>query len=261
MRLGLCGLWWSVGLCGLCGLSVLLSRPSACPRGFLCVPYAVGGPPSSEPPYIEYSDVTATATVYRVSRRLKGVVTPFQSVGAFDSIFFGRVLTIDGALMITQRDEANYHEALVHTPLAYLPHARRVLVVGGGDGGTVTQLTKHPNLREIVWCEIDEVVIQTAKELFPKQSKWTHDPRRLCSRITPSPPYRLHPSSSAPLRCSSAYIPFPLLSSCRHFTSPRISSTPHVSSLFAHPSVPLPPLPPSSFPPRTQFLLNASFHS
>ena len=58
--------------------------------------------------------------------------------------------------MITERDEPNYHESLVHTTLAYLPEAKRVLVVGGGDGGTVTQLVKHKNLVEIVWVEIDE---------------------------------------------------------------------------------------------------------
>ena len=74
----------------------------------------------------------------------------------YESLFFGKILTIDGALMITERDEPNYHESLVHTTLAYLPEAKRVLVVGGGDGGTVTQLVKHKNLVEIVWVEIDE---------------------------------------------------------------------------------------------------------
>ena len=63
------------------------------------------------------------------------------------------------------------------TTLNYLPDARRVLVIGGGDGGTVTQLLKHPNLREIVWVEIDEVVIQFAKDYFPRQAKALQDPR------------------------------------------------------------------------------------
>merc|ERR1712050_585871 len=63
--------------------------------------------------------------------------TSFQ---VYESLFFGKILTIDGALMITERDESNYHESLVHTTMAYLPHAKRVLVIGGGDGGTVTQL-------------------------------------------------------------------------------------------------------------------------
>jgi len=153
-------------------------RPNhECPPRHLCVPNEVGGSPSSTTPYIEYSDVTSTATVYRVSSLLKTVRTPYQLIQVYESLFFGKILTIDGALMITERDEPNYHESLVHTTLAYLPHARRVLVIGGGDGGTVTQLVKHPNLVEIVWVEIDEQVVQFARDFFPKQAKALQDPR------------------------------------------------------------------------------------
>jgi len=157
--------------------AVYASKPAACPPGFYCVPNAVGGTPSGIPPYVEYSDVTSTAAVYRVSALLKTVQSPYQLVQVYESLFFGKILTIDGALMITERDEPNYHESLVHTSMAYLPHAKRVLVIGGGDGGTVTQLVKHPNLVEIVWCEIDEVVVQFAREFFPRQAKALQDPR------------------------------------------------------------------------------------
>ena len=148
-----------------------------CPPDHLCIPNDVGGSPSTAKPYVEYSDVTNTAAVYRVSSLIKTVRSPYQLVQVYESLFFGKILTIDGALMITERDEANYHESIVNTPLAYLPDARRVLVVGGGDGGTVTQLVKHTNLVEIVWVEIDEVVIQFAKEFFPRQAKALQDPR------------------------------------------------------------------------------------
>ncbi|KAL1529872.1 hypothetical protein AB1Y20_000802 [Prymnesium parvum] len=151
--------------------------PAACPRGFLCVPNAVGGSPSAARPYVEFSEVTSTATVYRVSSLVKSVQTPYQLVQVYDTLFFGKILTIDGALMITERDEMNYHETLVHTVMAYLPEAKRVLVIGGGDGGTVTQLVKHPNLVQIVWCEIDDVVVQFAREFFPRQTKALQDPR------------------------------------------------------------------------------------
>jgi hypothetical protein len=139
-----------------------LNPTHACPPDHLCVPNEVGGSPSTATPYIEYSEVTSTAAVYRVSSLLKTVRSPYQLIQVYESLFFGKILTIDGALMITERDEPNYHESLVHTTLAYLPHARRVLVIGGGDGGTVTQLVKHPNLVEIVWVEIDEQVIEFA---------------------------------------------------------------------------------------------------
>ena len=95
--------------------------------------------------------MTSSAAVYRVSSLLKTVRSPYQLIQVYESLFFGKILTIDGALMITERDEPNYHETLVHTTLNYLPDARRVLVIGGGDGGTVTQLVRHKNLQEIVW--------------------------------------------------------------------------------------------------------------
>jgi spermidine synthase len=128
-------------------------------------------------PYQEFTEVTNTHTVYHVSGLLKTEQSPYQLVQAYQSHFFGKILVIDGALMITERDEANYHETLVHTTLNYLPHAKRVLVVGGGDGGTVTQLLKHPNLQEIVWIEIDEVVLRFAREFFPQLAKAQADPR------------------------------------------------------------------------------------
>ena len=83
---------------------------NACPPGHLCVPNDVGGSPSMATPYIEYSEVTSSASVYRVSSKLKTVKTPFQLIEVYDSLFFGKILTIDGALMITERDEPNYHE-------------------------------------------------------------------------------------------------------------------------------------------------------
>ena len=150
---------------------------NTCPKGFVCIENAVGGNPSRAEPYVEYVDVTSTASVYRVSSLIKTVQSPYQLVQVYESLFFGKILTIDGALMITERDEANYHETLVHTTLNYLPEATRVLVIGGGDGGTVTRLAQHPNLREIVWCEIDEVVIQFAREYFPSNLAGINDPR------------------------------------------------------------------------------------
>jgi spermidine synthase len=164
------------------GAALLYKERYSCPPGYLCVPNDVGGSTTTTTPYIEYSDVTSSAAVYRVSSLLKTVRSPYQLVQVYDSLFFGKILTIDGALMITERDESNYHETLVHTTLNYLPQARRVLVVGGGDGGTVTQLVRHATLEEIVWVEIDEVVIQFAKEFFPRQAVALQD-RRVNLRV------------------------------------------------------------------------------
>lgn len=81
----------------------------------------------------------------------------------FETPFFGRVLLLDDEIMITERDEAHYHEMLAHVPLAYLPDARRVLIIGGGDGGTLTQVLKHPVRRAI---ELDRV--DASYELHPR---------------------------------------------------------------------------------------------
>jgi len=171
---------WVITACALVLTAAVMwmsSKSTACPPRHLCVPYDVGGSSSNAMPYIEYSDVTSTASVYRVSSLLKTVKSPYQLVQIYESLFFGKILTIDGALMMTERDEFNYHETLVHTTLNYVPDAKRVLVIGGGDGGTVTQLVRHPNLHEIVWVEIDEVVIQFARDFFPRQAKALQDPR------------------------------------------------------------------------------------
>ena len=105
-----------------------------CPKHFLCIPNSVGGADSSARPYVEYSEVTQTAAVYRISSLLKTVQSPHQLVQAYESVFFGRIMVIDGALMLTERDEMNYHEVI---PRRAAPHARgrsaprgRALVLG-----------------------------------------------------------------------------------------------------------------------------------
>ncbi|KAJ1638223.1 spermidine synthase, partial [Pavlovales sp. CCMP2436] len=113
--------------------------------------------------------------------------SPFQHIAVYETNFHGRILTIDTALMLTERDERNYHEMLSHVPLNYLPEARRVLVIGGGDGGTVTQAVRHANLREVVWVEIDEIVVRTSRKYFPKVSAGADD-SRVKLLIPPSPP-------------------------------------------------------------------------
>ena len=171
-------LTWVVALSSAAWSSyVYYDRSFRCPEGTVCIEGDSFGSGPPVTPYTEFTEVTNSHAVYRVSALLKTEQSPYQLVQAFQSHFFGKILVIDGALMITERDESNYHETLVHTTLNYLPDARRVLVIGGGDGGTVTQLLKHPNLREIVWVEIDEVVLRFARQFFPHLAKAQSDPR------------------------------------------------------------------------------------
>lgn len=161
----------SVGVLLGCALHARLTPP--CPAGAVCI----FGSRAQQAPYVEYAEAPSVWAVYDVQRKVHEVQSPFQHIAVFDTHFHGRILTIDGALMITERDERNYHEMLAHVPLNYLPDARRVLVIGGGDGGTVSRVVRHARLREVLWVEIDELVVRTARRYFPGVSAGADDVR------------------------------------------------------------------------------------
>lgn len=88
-------------------------------------------------------------------RRLYRTRSRYQELEVFSSDFFGRLLVIDGDLMLTERDEFIYHEMIAHVPGAYLPDAKQVLVVGGGDGGTAKQFLQR-GVQNVTVVELDE---------------------------------------------------------------------------------------------------------
>ena len=94
-----------------------------------------------------------------------------------DSIF-GRVLTLDGIIQCTSFDEFSYQEVIAHTPLCALPSpAKKVLVIGGGDGGVVREIAKHESVEEIHMAELDEMVPEVSKKYFPQLASGFSDPR------------------------------------------------------------------------------------
>ncbi len=101
----------------------------------------------------------------------------FQRVEILDTDYLGRVLLLDGLFMVTEKDHFIYHEMLVHPAMHVVPDPRRVLVIGGGDGGTVTELVKHPGLQSVILCEIDEMVVSSCREFMPAVSSGLDDPR------------------------------------------------------------------------------------
>jgi hypothetical protein len=103
--------------------------------------------------------------------------SPFQDIEVYDHIHFGRVLTLDGLVQTTERDEFCYHEMLVHPALCALERPERVLVIGGGDGGTLRHVLMH-DPAEAVMCEIDEAVARVSREHLPALSGGAfEDPR------------------------------------------------------------------------------------
>jgi spermidine synthase len=114
---------------------------------------------------------------FRVKESLWVERTPYQTLAILDTYQYGRMLVLDGAVQTTEVDEHIYHEMLTHVPLLLHPRPRRVLVVGGGDGGTVREALKHPEVELVELVEIDERVIAAAKRFLPTISCALEDPR------------------------------------------------------------------------------------
>jgi spermidine synthase len=93
--------------------------------------------------------------------------TPFQQIDIFDSEEMGRFMTLDGLLMLTEKDEFIYHEMMVHPAMAVSPETRNVLVIGAGDGGTVRELTRYPDIQRIDMVEIDQRVVEACRRYLP----------------------------------------------------------------------------------------------
>lgn len=103
--------------------------------------------------------------------------TPFQKIAFYRSDALGRFFSIDGVMMASEKDEYVYHEMIVHVPLSVRPQIRDVLVIGGGDGGTVRELTRYASIRSIDLVEIDRRVVDLCRVYFPVTTTGLDDAR------------------------------------------------------------------------------------
>ncbi|MBK8908549.1 MAG: polyamine aminopropyltransferase [Rhodospirillales bacterium] len=117
-----------------------------------------------------------------VLRELHHETTEFQDLRIVETAYFGRVLVLDGAVQTTERDEFIYHEMLVHVPMLAHGKARRVLIIGGGDGGILREVLRHP-VESAVMVEIDGRVVETCRALMPALSQGAFDDTRVDLRI------------------------------------------------------------------------------
>ena len=102
----------------------------------------------------------------------------FQDVLVFQSTHYGRVLVLDGVIQLTERDEMAYQEMIVNLPMMSHPDPKRVLIIGGGDGGVLREVARHPGVEEIVMCEIDKMVVDVSKQFFAESTASAfNDPR------------------------------------------------------------------------------------
>ncbi|MBB3899186.1 polyamine aminopropyltransferase [Roseococcus suduntuyensis] len=104
---------------------------------------------------------------FLVKRELARVQSDFQDIMVFESTSHGRVMLLDGVVQITERDEFVYQEMLTHVPLLAHGEAKRVLIIGAGDGGVLRRVLQHRNVEKAVMVEIDGEVIRLAKEFMP----------------------------------------------------------------------------------------------
>ncbi|MCS7081869.1 MAG: polyamine aminopropyltransferase [Bacteroidetes bacterium] len=126
--------------------------------------------------YTEYWE-GRTGQTFGVEELLYSRRSPYQQVQVWQTDAFGRILTLDGLVMLTERDEFIYHEMISHPALCLLEAPRRVLVVGGGDGGTVREVLRHPEVEQVDLVEIDAAVVEAARAFFPNLACAFDDPR------------------------------------------------------------------------------------
>lgn len=103
--------------------------------------------------------------------------TEFQDLAIIDTEEFGRMLVLDGMVMTTVKDEFVYHEMVAHPALFTHPNPRKVLVVGGGDGGVIREIMKHPKVEKAVLVDIDGKVIEYSKKFLPEIAGELDNPR------------------------------------------------------------------------------------
>jgi len=127
--------------------------------------------------FTEPVDKTGTAFSLKLGRRVHAEQTPYQSIEIYDTETFGYLMVIDGCTMVSTRDNFLYHEMMSHPALNSHPAPYDVVVVGGGDCGTLREVLKHPEVKRAVQVEIDERVTRLAEEYFPELCTANNDPR------------------------------------------------------------------------------------
>lgn len=127
--------------------------------------------------FLEKSEEAGIVFGFRLNECLHRERSEYQEIAVYETQKFGRLLVIDGFVMLTDRDNFLYHEMLVHPALYTHAAPRRVAIVGGGDCGSLTEVLKHEGVTQATQIEIDERVTRVAEKYFPALTAGTSDPR------------------------------------------------------------------------------------
>ncbi|QNO13584.1 polyamine aminopropyltransferase [Alkalicella caledoniensis] len=114
---------------------------------------------------------------WKVEQTLYSKKSQYQQIDIVEFTDFGRALILDGIIQTTVYDEFIYHEMIAHIPLCIHPNPKKVLVIGGGDGGTVREVLKHESVEKVDLVEIDKEVVDAARKYLPELAGCLEDPR------------------------------------------------------------------------------------
>ena len=127
--------------------------------------------------FTEITTAQGAAFSIRIREKLHEEMTPFQTIEVFATEGFGNLMTIDGIVMLSSRENFLYHEMMAHPALFTHADPRRVCIIGGGDCGTLREVLKHPAVESVVQIDIDAGVTQAAELYFPELTASNTDPR------------------------------------------------------------------------------------
>jgi len=119
----------------------------------------------------------SSGITFKVKNYLYSGQSPYQKIDLFECETYGKVLTLDGMVMLTERDEFIYHEMISHPALRIHPNPEKVLIIGGGDGGTVREVLKYYEVKKVVMVEIDKEVVEVSKKFLPSIACRLDDPK------------------------------------------------------------------------------------
>ena len=127
--------------------------------------------------FTEISDRDGSAFSLRINKKLDEKQSPFQKVEMFETTDFGNLMIIDGCTMVSTRENFFYHEMISHPALLAHPNPKNVVIIGGGDCGTLREVLKHPGVESVTQIDIDEVVTQMSLKYFPELCESNNDAR------------------------------------------------------------------------------------
>lgn len=127
--------------------------------------------------FFEHFDSAGTAFGLRLKRKIEEVQTPYQHIEMWETDTFGYLMTIDGCTMVTSRDNFLYHEMMSHPVLLTHADPKKVVIIGGGDCGTLREVLKHKGVEKVTQIDIDEQVTRLSEKYFPELCERNNDPR------------------------------------------------------------------------------------